>query len=209
MCARTCVGTHEQKHLSVEAKSQLKCLPQLLSTIVFDTRSLLKLEACKLATPAAQQAPGIPLPQPHQHWDHRLGGWGSKSRSSPLLSDSLLMAPSSQPPSSTLSHFLTSLDFTISKMTLWRKLWGHAAVRSREQSLLHTTHSVFQAGSKLGRVRVAGDATSGPGSCVLHFSASRPLLKLLTDFLTSCSLQPLHTLYLLSELSLPGSLLPF
>lgn len=59
MCARTCVGTHEQKHLSVEAKSQLKCLPQLLSTIVFDTRSLLKLEACKLATPAAQGSKGL------------------------------------------------------------------------------------------------------------------------------------------------------
>lgn len=57
--------------MSREVKGQLRCLPQLLSTTFFDTRSALKLDACKLATLAEQQAPGVLLPQPHRHWDYR------------------------------------------------------------------------------------------------------------------------------------------
>lgn len=85
-----CTGAHEQMDVSAEVKGQLKCLPQLLSTIFFETRSLLKLEACELAMLANQQTPGILLPLSHQHWVYRLCGWGSTLRSSPLSSKHLV-----------------------------------------------------------------------------------------------------------------------
>lgn len=129
VCAHMCTGAHEQMYVSAEAKGQLKCLPQLLFTIFFGTRPLLKLEACELATLGDQQTAGILLPVPHQHWVYRLCGWGSTLRSSPLSSQPL--------PPTAVSLVLLSLDLTIAKVIPWRKALETCS-RVRQEAVLVT-----------------------------------------------------------------------
>lgn len=128
------------------------------------------------------------------HWGHHH-----------CLASTLLMTPSSQPPTTAFSHFLPSLDFTIAKVTPWRKALGTCS-SVRQEAVLVTYSKCFPSRYQSGKGEGCWRCTSGPGSCGLLVSTSSQLLKLLAHAWPSVSFSHFTlATYFPNSLSLPLS----